>query len=171
MTRRVLNLLTLLSLLLCAATVVVWVRSYRVGDNVQLRIPVDGPVVLRIHAGFGRLSFGVIRYNQRPHPRDEPTFRYTLEYPFALSDLEPRSRWRRLGFARADWSSGGQWPSRNRWLVVPTWALAATTAALPAIHGFRLSRRRRLLPGLCRSCDYNLRGNVSGVCPECGSTR
>jgi len=24
-------------------------------------------------------------------------------------------------------------------------------------------------PGHCRTCGYNLRGNVSGVCPECGT--
>ena len=23
--------------------------------------------------------------------------------------------------------------------------------------------------GLCRTCGYSLRGNVSGVCPECGT--
>ena len=27
---------------------------------------------------------------------------------------------------------------------------------------------RRLLHGRCPSCGYNLTGNVSGVCPECG---
>ena len=32
MTRRLLNLLTLLSLLLCAATVAIWIRSHRVGE-------------------------------------------------------------------------------------------------------------------------------------------
>lgn len=25
-------------------------------------------------------------------------------------------------------------------------------------------------PGYCRICGYNLRGNVSGQCPECGTT-
>lgn len=29
--------------------------------------------------------------------------------------------------------------------------------------------RRRLKKGLCTNCDYNLTGNVSGVCPECGN--
>jgi predicted amidophosphoribosyltransferase len=31
-----------------------------------------------------------------------------------------------------------------------------------------LAIRRRTRPGLCRFCGYNLTGNVSGVCPECG---
>jgi hypothetical protein len=30
------------------------------------------------------------------------------------------------------------------------------------------SDRRRIPPGHCRKCGYNLTGNVSGVCPECG---
>ena len=31
----------------------------------------------------------------------------------------------------------------------------------------RLDARRRA--GLCTACSYNLTGNTSGVCPECGS--
>ena len=30
-------------------------------------------------------------------------------------------------------------------------------------------RRRRRRHGLCTNCGYNLTGNVSGVCPECGA--
>ena len=29
--------------------------------------------------------------------------------------------------------------------------------------------RRRIPPGHCRKCGYNLTGNVSRVCPECGA--
>jgi predicted Zn-ribbon and HTH transcriptional regulator len=31
-------------------------------------------------------------------------------------------------------------------------------------------RRPFLPPGHCQSCGYNLTGNVSGVCPECGTS-
>src|SRR4051812_9720628 len=30
---------------------------------------------------------------------------------------------------------------------------------------------RRAREGLCLHCGYSLRGNVSGVCPECGTPR
>jgi hypothetical protein len=30
--------------------------------------------------------------------------------------------------------------------------------------------RRRIPPGHCQNCGYNLTGNVSGICPECGKT-
>jgi len=32
----------------------------------------------------------------------------------------------------------------------------------------RWRRRFRLTHGLCLTCGYNLTGNVSGRCPECG---
>ncbi|MCH7840212.1 MAG: hypothetical protein IID38_08260 [Planctomycetes bacterium] len=41
---------------------------------------------------------------------------------------------------------------------------------LMAIPSALLWRRHRLtLPGHCSQCSYNLTGNVSGVCPECGT--
>lgn len=42
----------------------------------------------------------------------------------------------------------------------------------PGDHGGPLWRRRRRLlreRGLCLDCGYDLTGNVSGVCPECGT--
>lgn len=47
---------------------------------------------------------------------------------------------------------------------VPFWLLF-TLFILPTIWMFR--RRRIAGPG-CRYCGYDLTGNVSGVCPECG---
>lgn len=32
-----------------------------------------------------------------------------------------------------------------------------------------LDRTKRVKPGHCRTCNYRLRGNTSGVCPECGT--
>jgi hypothetical protein len=39
--------------------------------------------------------------------------------------------------------------------------------AVPSARG-RLEKWRRFVPGHCQKCGYNLTGNVSGVCPECG---
>ena len=46
------------------------------------------------------------------------------------------------------------------------WAVAHCVAALA--FWIPLVRRDR---GTCQSCGYNLTGNVSGVCPECGTGR
>ena len=58
-----------------------------------------------------------------------------------------------------------------------TWPLALTAfAAAGAYAGVRFARYARAeLPaerrrrGLCVACGYDLRGNVSGACPECGT--
>ncbi len=42
--------------------------------------------------------------------------------------------------------------------------------ALAGYVAYRLDwRGLRLRRGLCVECGYNLTGNVSGVCPECGT--
>lgn len=48
---------------------------------------------------------------------------------------------------------------------VPLWGLLMTTATLPL---FFLRRPRPDYPA-CPTCSYNLTGNVSGLCPECGT--
>jgi hypothetical protein len=41
-------------------------------------------------------------------------------------------------------------------------------AILPAIWLFKWNQRRKLSPNACLGCGYDLTGNESGVCPECG---
>ncbi len=49
----------------------------------------------------------------------------------------------------------------------PGWAVILLFGIYPV---FALVRyRRRPKPGHCTKCGYNLTGNVSGVCPECGT--
>jgi hypothetical protein len=50
----------------------------------------------------------------------------------------------------------------------PHWAIAVVLVALAAYTGRLWWRDRPAPPGHCPHCAYNLRGNVSGRCPECG---
>ena len=59
------------------------------------------------------------------------------------------------------------WGTRT-WIMVPFRALAIAFLILPAIWCIPLARRRPR-DGTCKTCGYNLTGNTSGVCPECGT--
>ncbi len=50
------------------------------------------------------------------------------------------------------------------------WVIACLLATYPAVTFMRgpLRRRRRRKRGLCVGCGYDLTGNITGVCPECG---
>jgi hypothetical protein len=58
------------------------------------------------------------------------------------------------------------------------WSLPVVLAVVAggAYWGYRSQRpitlqQRRRAGGQCLSCGYDLRGNVSGVCPECGNSK
>jgi hypothetical protein len=53
----------------------------------------------------------------------------------------------------------------------PLWLLFAVSLCYPILAFVRgpVRRWRRRRRGLCVKCGYNLTGNVSGVCPECGT--
>ena len=53
----------------------------------------------------------------------------------------------------------------------PLWVPFLIFAAYPTVALVRgpLRRCRRRRKGLCVECGYDLTGNVSGVCPECGT--
>lgn len=52
-------------------------------------------------------------------------------------------------------------------LIVPFWLLSCAFF-LPTFW-LRRRRMRRRPPGACPACGYDLTGNVSGRCPECGA--
>jgi len=66
-------------------------------------------------------------------------------------------------------------PMRGVTVETPLWVWFLLLALYPSVafvrgpvrQRMRLRRERRA--GLCRTCDYDLTGNVSGVCPECGT--
>ena len=57
-------------------------------------------------------------------------------------------------------------------ICIPCWAPFLVFAPWPTIAFIRgpLRRWRRRRRGLCLDCSYDLTGNLSGVCSECGKT-
>lgn len=75
------------------------------------------------------------------------------------------------------------WPDGWEWMVLmprfqrtgPVWVLIPFIWLLPLVYiptmylwDRDLTARRRTRLGQCLKCGYDLSGNVSGVCPECG---
>ena len=168
MTRRLLNLLTALSLLLCVAVCVLWVRSYTRAEHFWLNHG-DGSRELL------RSDQGVLTLERRKDPEQASgglRFEYAAgplvgSYPRAYSKVSSVGS---LHFA----ATAPPGPSR-RWsgwtLVFPAWLVTALLLPLPLARCFRLLRRRRSQSGIsdaCQVCGYDLRA-TPGRCPECGS--
>lgn len=112
-----------------------------------------------------------------------------MPYPPPPSPPTLSSMLRRYGFSVLYWTSYRHLlnhrfevdkVSKGRWLELrfPTWFLFMLFAPYPTIafvRGpfrrlcWRYSRRYRRERGLCERCAYDLTGNTSGVCPECGT--
>lgn len=98
----------------------------------------EGSVLLGV--GYGSLHLGIAVFGTVPSPATPP-------------------------------SAGNVYVSPEHYAVsVPLWMIAILLAIYPSIAFIRgpLRRRRRRQRGLCLNCAYDLTGNISGVCPECG---
>jgi hypothetical protein len=161
MTRQLLNVLTALSLLVCAAVLVLWVRSYGTTDRFDYQATTKLYSVL-IHMGTfqvaqvdrdsGSVSVGF--YHHGASVRASATWWNDWHKPVTTRGMF------HFGLVRGTY---------YRVLILPLW-IALAAAAVPPILRVRLKLRShaRERLGLCSTCGYDLTGNISGVCPECG---
>ena len=195
MTRRLLNLLTALSLLLCVVACVLCVRSYWRSENVGIeRIAAGGDATevsaLYLHSGAGSVEVG--RWRARFFkPADRAVveaqaqggwrwFHRDWSFGAYSGGMRTPTLAERLGFGYrseranvADEDTNRIVQSReNGAATVPYWLPALATAALPLAGAARrlgrLPLRRRRGPGRCRACGYDLRATPDR-CPECGT--
>ena len=68
-----------------------------------------------------------------------------------------------FGFTLPGWRFG---PNTSGAMRIPLW-IPTTLLLLPVVFWWRRDRRR-IRPGCCLRCGYDLTGNTSGVCSECG---
>jgi len=178
MTRRLLNLLMVLSLLMCAAVVALWVRSYWVSDAVFLGTK---SVERGAHSVSGTLA---LVENGMPNLRPRPGLRRERSDSRGSSpwvDASPLSLPNRAGFGyRETGLPAGHFrlPGgtdifvppviTGRMVLVPLWLPVVLFALLPAARLYRRVRPR-YHAGRCQRCGYDLRASP-GRCPECGAT-
>jgi len=148
------------SLLLLAAMLGVWARSYW---RIDLFYNSERRGITVLVSPRGRL---VIETQQSNNPiREGPRGWERAAYDAAsYSDSLSVSGWRFLGFAYEPTASESWW---GRAFAVPYWSLAALLAIVPIhrlVRRLRLRRRRRL--SLCLNCGFDLRCSAAR-CPEC----
>lgn len=162
--RRLLNFLTLLSLLLFVVVCALWVRSYFLpealisarteGRQVMFHgVSITGGII-GYSSGAGNGFAGEIGLHRYPAPFEPPD----------LSRLYPT-----VGQPRSSIFAYGRRPNLLTW-TLPCWIPAVVTAILPAawvVRRRRVLRRTRRSHGLCPACGYDLRATLDR-CPECG---
>jgi hypothetical protein len=177
--RILLNAATVLSLVLCVATLVLWVRS--AGAEKMLHWRGDDKHSAWIASSQGQLAFLYITLSGNSSfyrsPGDMTLFLQQTE-PSKLTGnfwLDPsRSNqremiWAGIGF-RTLTDTTPTASTRAKMLFAPHWLIFALTMVLPAVQLTRWLIRQRLRPETfsCPACGYDLRATPDR-CPECGT--
>jgi hypothetical protein len=180
MPRRVLDAISILSLVVAGLTLFAWLRSLTVYDEFHWVQAKDvGRAHFRWHvivqSGSGGISVSHIgdRGNISPAAVSLPTRRWEFwgsaqaspKYPETLHHSAREPLW---GF-HFHWSEDATMVLHDT--IVPYWFLALATAVLPALRARRWRGRRRercVRLGLCGDCGYDLRASER-QCPECGA--
>jgi hypothetical protein len=185
--RILLNAATGVSLVLCVATCVLWVRGRSIGDTFVLRRTTGSTVRTTTFAqlwssgGGLRLMIGGVRVDWGASPPvlpPEPGFGHgsydpgPLPYPIDRSGSGSTARvGGEFEWFRTDTmgTNTGVWAQS---VTLPAWAAVILLVAAPTFVVLRIWRaaiaRRRRDENLCPACGYDLRATPDR-CPECGT--
>lgn len=154
-----------------------WTRSYFVDEVYVIKgnslagtvFPNEGIICLK----FTPHQNGVVRVHvDHLHGRVVDgyfaRFQFTKYFAFELED--ERVEWVFDPSFKGDGTSFGYYDKVKPLVFFPFWFLVIIFAVYPSLLLIPIVRRvRRSRKGLCLYCGYNLTGNVTGVCPECGT--
>jgi hypothetical protein len=174
MTRRLFNLLTALSLLLCVAAVALWVRSYWVADQVR-RGRMQSPTTIvwwQVYSDGGAFGAGRTMLTFGGGMSSDMIADWSRGVRIQWNQSDPSARL--SSNLIAEWFEGSFTDTRrvdDVYLQIPYWMAIAATVAIPGARFARAARRqRRQKANYCPSCGYDLRASP-GRCPECGGGR
>ncbi len=143
------------ALVVLPLSITMWHKSHKRPEH--YRFDVTPYKSLRVHLKNGVCSLRLLDMPTKTAGKSE--FRGSLNYSPAQANRFLMLRTVRKG------------PNRITWLVFPFWL---STSALTLMGTVPFARapirvRWRKWHGLCLECGYNLRGNRSGRCSECGT--
>ena len=165
MKRRLFRFLSVLLLVLCVATCVLWRGSYSVDRAVDYSAGSrwtgiytrEGMLYVSSRNGEEGTFHGLSYFEQQIAERDGMFF------------VDSHFRWQVLGFAADRQQPPGFDDGVMQWdMRMPFWMLVAILGVMPMLTGLRWFRRLRSPRlGLCPFCGYDLRATPER-CPECG---
>lgn len=163
---------TMFSAVLCISLTILMFRSYWGADAIGLNAYLAyggggiGYQARSIWSNHGIVSF----------QRSSPTSHAEDVQPQGIAFFHvpiPSSGGFRWGIPGFSWREGKGGPANSPIMFdylsvwVPHWFLILITAIPPAIALRRWRRRKRIKPGCCTNCGYDLRASPQR-CPECG---
>jgi hypothetical protein len=188
--RILLNAATVLSLVLCLATVVLWVRSYWVSDEWRYHRVRRSPTGAEgryysacTDSGALQLSASTMFFGDAymtelgmPLAQASTTFDHATGQPTRGMEASGTGPDLIVKRGRFGFEYGVVNPtprtrdfSHSVWVTVPLWLVTPCTALLPWVAWRSQRRRRRARQlGLCPVCGYDCRATPDR-CPECGT--
>src|SRR5258706_6514295 len=172
--RKVLSILTILSLFLCLGTLVLWGWSYR-GEGPRYPRTYGAMFTWRmIGCSRGKLWYEASK-KRETYATGVANSLIGDGGPFGRPPGRLETWLNRAGF---EWSQSVDAISGISYhytygvisrYAIPNWFAALAFALLPARRAMLMRRsRRRAMPGLCATCGYDLRATPDR-CPECGA--
>jgi 4-amino-4-deoxy-L-arabinose transferase-like glycosyltransferase len=138
---------------MCALILAAWALSVQYAFT---NAPDGRPQTVRVLISQGEILIGW----QRPFVRQD----YADIDDFIVPALGKSSR---VGWPWPAFYTDVSGGTTYRSLVIPLWFMFLL--AFPAAASLWWLDRHRVRPGHCWKCGYDLTGNVSGQCPECGT--
>lgn len=182
MRQAICRILRVLSIVACVAIVVLWVRSYWVGENVSYHTVAGDRCSVTAGRGTFMAEFqsNVVYFaaNDRPVPglayrdRGAPS-------DFGALQWQTATQWRAAGFGlvinrgsgvrRSEWAMRpGGW--QNTVVLIPFWTLLVGAAVPIVTSAIAFLRQRRGSESpRCAGCGYDIRATPDR-CPECGKS-
>lgn len=183
MRRRLFTLVSRLSLMLCVATVLLWLVSYKAEVRAKwvfehafkVVFPFSQECIVSVESGSVDIVIcgrcGPCDLDEQGRPMSMPRMRL---HEFALhaeghelpTVADALGRLSRTGHLYNDGHVSDGFLEISR-LYCPIWPLALLLSVVPLSNVFIRIRHRRGLKSLCRECGYDLRATPDR-CPECG---
>jgi len=162
MKRKLFNITAVLCLLLMLATVWLWVDSdsNRISIGYRFRLQKEPSILFQNQSGYIFLGTDDQRFTTYRAPTKGWSFHRS-------SHGSENGMFSNLSYLYVSRNVSG-----NIYFTLPHCFLLFFLAILPAFRFISWLERRELLAkvGKCPSCTYDLTGNETGECPECGKS-